>query len=81
MNLSPSEIEALRIAVTNEEGRIWVFDPNDGPLCILGRPGEGPMDLGEDSLNRLVRFGLIRFDAGSSYLITKDGRAHLQRLR
>ena len=80
MNLSPTEVHTLRIAAANEEGRILVFDPNVGPLSVIGGPGEGNLDLGEASLRRLVRFGLIRFDAGDSYLITSAGRNHLQRL-
>jgi len=37
VDLSPVEIAALMVALPDEEGRIVVFDPNDGSLEIISR--------------------------------------------
>ncbi len=73
MNLNPLELAVLHLAGEDEEGRFVVFDPNDGPLSVVGSPGSRSLELGEEGLRLLLRRGLVRFDGGHSYVLTRSG--------
>ena len=77
MDLAQNELETLRFAVTQPEGRIVTFDLNDRPLSVTGVPGIGLLELGEEGLQNLLEKRLLLPAGGASYIITKTGRAYV----
>lgn len=73
MTVSAIQMQVLVRAGDDEEGRVVVVDPNDGPMEVIGRPGEGPIVIGESGLIELVGKGYLRPDGPRSFLLTRGG--------